>query len=530
MKERQSQGPEFTINIDFVKKFYYLLESHKITTIFMAAGFRCAPFIKSLEFVPHFKSFNHYDERSLAYMSLQWNKSNPKDLSVLICTSGSALSNFYPALLEAYKQNIPMLIISSDRPPYLVQGDDNQTLDQLNFYGKFCDYFYSIPYISQIKEHTFKEISFYLHRFTSTEPNKNARVHFNISFDSPLIVLNHSDGPIHSSSYQNYKELSSWPQLDYSKRTLLIFGSLFPHEQQLSSTLSFYKKISSVLNSLQIPYYLDIGSQLKGVCSNPWEVKSLNFVLKDKEFDQIILIGGRPLSKDFTLLRGANLFHWNTQSHFCQMTHLNLNIFRYFEDPWKWFDSTIPTVQSPYNFSNEWKKDDPLVSFCYQNLSSLNSLLFLGNSLICRNFDTYLSYCPFENKGLTFFPGVFLNRGHSGIEGNVASACAMALANKQSKVLAVIGDISFLYDLNALELFFKYKLTNLKIIIYNNFEGGIFKKLEYHHDYMCTPHKVNFQKIVEGFNLGFTLIKDLGPTHIWDQPFDIIEYQINENL
>ena len=116
------------------------LYQNNITQFYISPGMRNAPLIAALNHLkklyPNIQMIICVDERAAAFRALGHSKATGKP-SVLICTSGTALANYYPAVIEAYKSNLPLIIISADRPPELSYCDDNQTIDQIKIFGKY---------------------------------------------------------------------------------------------------------------------------------------------------------------------------------------------------------------------------------------------------------------------------------------------------------------------------------------------------------------------------------------------------------
>ena len=90
-----------------------------------------------------------YDERGAAYYAVGYARATKKPV-VLICTSGTAVANYYPAIIEAYQDNLPVVVLSADRPAELRNRGANQTIDQRNIFGKYSKHFADLPWASRI--------------------------------------------------------------------------------------------------------------------------------------------------------------------------------------------------------------------------------------------------------------------------------------------------------------------------------------------------------------------------------------------
>lgn len=498
---------ELSENVLFAIDLYKIFKSNGIKTAFIAPGFRCAPFIKALEYVDDFKSIGHFDERSLAYASLSWNRVHPNNLSVLICTSGSALSHFYPALLEGYKQGVPLIIISADRPSRLVLGNDNQTLSQENFYGDFCVKSINIPNLDFL----------YLNlvSWTIAQFQKKGSIHINVALDSPIIYCNNEKKNITDNvTLSNYTIVKAFPEISVKSKTLLLIGSLPPFKIEI-------EKLKHFLKSIQIPFFLDIGSQMKGLCHSDWLIENLKEYEKET-IDNIIILGSSFISKILESVKAKTIYHWDTEKDFSQLIHLSGEIVRVQQDPWDFIvapnlTGLLPKPHIRPNVQNHHLLPEWIYKHCKNN-DEIN--LFLGNSKTCRLFDQ--AYGAFSD----WMGHIYLNRGHSGIEGLIASAIGIYQAfGCEKKVVGVIGDISFLYDVNALHMLTTLNKSQFKLVIYNNFQGGIFNQLEYTHPLMTTDHTVDIEKIVNGFGLRYQRVLKSSSCMLWDSEVDVWEWR-----
>ena len=110
----------------------------------IAPGSRSAPLTVAVARHPRAKHFVHFDERGLAFHALGYSSANKKP-AVLICTSGTAGANFFPAVIEASKKKVPLIILTADRPPELRSTGAVQTIDQVGLYGKYVKFQFDLP-------------------------------------------------------------------------------------------------------------------------------------------------------------------------------------------------------------------------------------------------------------------------------------------------------------------------------------------------------------------------------------------------
>lgn len=451
--------------------------------VVLSPGSRVAPL--ALTFLRNrlFKTIIIPDERSAGYVALGIAQVTQQPV-VLACTSGTAALNYSPAVAEAFFQNIPFLVLTSDRPPELVGNLENQTIFQENIYGAHVKMQLSLnPEFYENWPELLNTINGLFNKSVSYQPGP---VHLNIPFHEPFYPnfdlpsanadLNFSK-PFSESHFESKKYVE---QLIGKKRILVIAGLHRPNKNLISTLESFLSKS----NAAFIP----------DVCSNLHEVKDSIFhpdrILSEVDNallkpDLLITFGNHIISKKLkNFLREAGLYdHWHiTLSDHCPdpffhlSAHLRTHPELFFEsmeeimgnqlgDPAYqeiWLKNNKNSFTTSDDFSEEAVVDQVLKSL------PANSILHLGNSMPVRNVAAIsLSDAP---EGLA----VFSNRGTSGIDGCLSTAVGTAIATNK-EVFLIIGDMSFLYDRNG--LWNNFLPGNLKVIILNNHGGRIFEKI-----------------------------------------------------
>ncbi|WP_127716092.1 2-succinyl-5-enolpyruvyl-6-hydroxy-3-cyclohexene-1-carboxylic-acid synthase [Halobacteriovorax sp. HLS] len=504
----------------------------EVIDFYISPGMRCAPLVNSLIENSKAKLYVGIDERAQAYRALGCSKATGRT-SALICTSGTALANYLPALIEAKKSAVPLIVLSADRPVELALSDANQTIDQNKFYSQhvMADACLGAP-TEQIAPSVIRNTINHL-LFRSMYPNKGP-VHFNIPLREPL---DDSVTPI-SKEYldQSQKSFNRTIQTDYygpiqslsndlidkvsaivsnTKNGILVIGSL-PNSMCKES-------VRKLIDKLNWPMHLDVSSSLK-----------FSYSLNDKiipTFDHpevyenisknlpstIIHLGGRTTSKHYYRLLEENpsieyiTVNWSEQKEDPAQS-VDLRIVSHVDQFCTQLCERIENSSSllEIDFTNFVKKKIELIEeseISYPVLSKKiienirdNSSLYISNSTVVRSFDNYISQAT--TKSLD----IFTNRGVSGIEGLLASAIGSAEGSEKYTTL-VVGDISLLHDLNSLQML-KTSKQNLCIIVVNNFGGGIFTLLPIAKNqqllpYLTTPHQVNFENAAKMFDLDY---------------------------
>ena len=514
---------------------------NKITQFYLSPGMRNAPLIAAMThlrgFHPELEIILCMDERAAAFRALGYSKATGKP-SVLICTSGTAMANYMPAVVEAKKSNLPLIVLSADRPIELTFCDDNQTIDQTKFFGDYIqgEMNFGAPTAEISPLAMTSSLSNLIHK--SLYPQKGP-VHFNCAFRDPLedtqtnvpadYIALASTQIKRSGPSTRYVNLETIPDknaiaeiaeiLKKSSTGLLVVGSLAPYEST--------DVVRDFVKTLNWPTYFDVSSSLKYAFNlsddalPTFDHPEFQQELVKNPPETVFHIGGRLTSKHY--------YSFLKQVPQINLVTLNLNLEK--EDPshhtkvrinahinstlsmvMEFFEGTkLPKKNLNLNFESFAKNKMKLIDegpLAYPSISKTiidhmpdNSILYVGNSTVVRTFDAYFSY---ENrKNLT----IATNRGVSGIEGFIASSAGFIDAAKK-EVYLIVGDVSFIHDLNSL-YFLKDLKTPLKIILVNNDGGGIFTLLPIHKeksvlDYITSPHGQNFKKTAESFGIDYT--------------------------
>lgn len=501
-----------------------------IDHFFISPGLRNVPLVAAVLGHPSKKIriFTGIDERGEAYRALGYAKNTGRP-GVLISTSGTAATNYFPAVIEANKSQTPLVVISCDRSPSEVANGDNQAIDQNNIYGQFVidSYDFGCPTYKLPPQ---KLINNLTNIIKKAQENYQGPIHINLPFAPPLTAKKEViDQDYLRQAYDviqphfSDKDGDSCKSIDHfwidllknSKKGLMVIGNLPNHQERDS--------IIKLLESSPWPIMLDITSSLKfSFTKNKTDIlpslehqESMNY-LKQNPPDVILHLGKRLTGKRYYQFL---IDHPEIKLISVQKTDL-------LEDPSGQSNVHIKCYPNRFAkilldneiFSKNSSQDQKLFKQ-YDNIAgedkfvkaivdliAENSTLYLGNSLTVRLFDKILPREQTKNLEIV------TNRGASGIEGFIASTIGVAIASKKRTTL-VIGDIAFYHDLNSL-LMLKDANRPLTIIIFNNHGGGIFSNLPIAKErevleLISTPHNRNFKGICEYFNLSYQLTNTL---------------------
>lgn len=464
-------------------------KAHEIAHWVFSPGSRNAPFSITVDSDSYFQTTVIHDERSAAFFALGMAERLNKPV-VLCCTSGSAPANYLPAITEAFYRNVPLLVVSADRPQAWTDQGDGQTIRQLNLFKDFTHRMVHLedrPMNDQTLWQYQRETALLFDRLSTEGP-----AHINVGLSEPLYQISEKERTydrsiaiIQNSTPPKYV-IGDLFRLISGKNVMVLCGQL-PEDLALLQALEIFAASSNVV------VLTENTSNLFSSRFNACIDRSLNKIDSIKEQDYmpevLISIGGAVVSKRIkSFLRRSTLTaHIRVGNAFPEMDTYQQLSHSFICSPSSFFDALNKqgTVQSTVNFYGKWKQldyeikdamplfkptSDVLTDFhIYQAFFELvpeGTTIHMANSSVIR-------YCQLFDpiKGCHYFA----NRGTSGIDGSTSTALGYAYMDEHLNVL-ITGDVSFLYDSNALRL--RALAPNLKIILINNQGGGIFRIIE----------------------------------------------------
>ncbi|GAB4192178.1 MAG: 2-succinyl-5-enolpyruvyl-6-hydroxy-3-cyclohexene-1-carboxylic-acid synthase [Thermoflexibacter sp.] len=492
-----------------------ICSQHGLKQVVLSPGSRCAPLTIAFARHPEISTYIIPDERSAAFIALGMAQQLNQPLA-LLCTSGSAGLNYYPAIAEAYYQQIPLLVLTADRPPEWIDQADGQTIRQKNMYANHIKANYELPV-----DYSHPDAVWQIERTINEAINlckayPPAPVHINLPFREPLYPPENFEMKF-DKSIKIFKEIKSVPTLpenaweeilevwNQAEKVLVIGG-----QNRLDTELC-----DGLQSKMGIVLIADVISNL-----HPCPIDKIHFqdiFLANKEIQQklgqadlLITFGKSVISKNLKLyLRNQKpKHHWHIQEAgnvpdtFKSLTKVIRATPTYFfnnlaqkQKPKplimgrrlaylnSWIEqevSFINRLMLPIEFSKNIADIFETSAFEGKSLSELEVVseiiknihhanLHLANSMTVR----YANYLQMpSNSNIE----VFANRGTSGIDGCLSTAVGHALAQPNKMNVLIIGDLAFFYDRNG--LWHNYLPKNLKIVVLNNHGGGIFKMID----------------------------------------------------
>lgn len=460
--------------------------NHGIKNAVISPGSRNAPLIIAFDNNPDISCFSIPDERSAAFYALGMARQLNEPVAI-ICTSGTAVLNYAPAITEAYYQNIPLIAITADRPPYLIDQEDGQTIRQHNVFANHINYSCTLPIKDGYEE--IKEAKIMIaHAYTEALLNQKGPVHINIPFEEPLYESEIIDYKSHIEKIEIVENnipkealnqlIKAW---NSSENIMILVGVNLPNTDVNTVFSKFAKSKNCVVLA-------PVTANING--SNTFNtIESLFYstlINSETNFapDLLLTFGGPVVSKAAKqfLRKYKPKFHFDIDT--------NPVIVNTYQALTQKISCTAIEFYKAFNQTLEPKKDNYIKLWYNRNEQLQNTSKQYFEKLpwsdlrvfvtlfqnIAMQMDIHLAnstpvrYAELFNKNTNL--NYYCNRGTSGIDGSTSTAAGSALASNQPTLL-ITGDISFFYDSNA--FWNNHVPKNLKVILINNGGGNIFK-------------------------------------------------------
>jgi len=498
-----------------------------IQRVVISPGSRNAPLTVDFSNNSKITSYSVVDERCAAFFALGMAQQTQEPVAI-VCTSGSAVLNYYPAIAEAFYSNIPLVVISADRPAHLIDIGDGQTIRQQNVFENHVLYSVNLEV-----DATITASNTLLRKALQAAVVQKGPVHINVPFDEPLyetVAERHPEvsalltnealhAPKQKTSVVSGLQQEKFQQAWNSANKKLILIGVNSSDTALQEALNLLVEDSSVLvftESTSNVYHS------KFVHS----IDQLIYSLSATEFealqpDLLVTLGGMVVSKKIKqfLRKYTPKKHWHIDAiksmdtYHCLSDFIQASPAAFF----KQLDGNSLVKERSYQ--KDWlqkkaekeaghrtflaKAPHADVTVVAQVLQSIpkGSQLQLSNSSLIR----YTQLFPIDTS-LT----VFCNRGTSGIDGSTSTAIGAAVASETPTVL-LTGDLSFLYDSNG--LWNNYIPSSFRIIVVNNAGGGIFRcipgpKTTNALSYFETPHQFTAEYLSKMYNFAYQSADD----------------------
>lgn len=459
-----------------------LLQAHGIRRVVLCPGSRNIPLVQTLTNLPQFTCYPMTDERSAGFFAIGLALHDGCPAAVC-CTSGTALLNLHPAVAEAFYQQVPIVVISADRPAAWIGQMDGQTLPQPGVFGGLVKKSVHLPEVHDEEDEWFcnrliNEALLALHH------HGQGPVHINVPVSDPFFKLPVNELPA-ARVIRRYAGLNVYDQdyqplidrLNRYRRRMVVVGQMnLIYLFDRKYTKQLYKHfvwLTENISNRTVP-----GQPIRNI--EPLLTSMNQETQEQLRPELLITYGGHIISKRLKkfLRRHPPIEHWHvsadgevTDLFGALTTVIEMNPFEFLEKIAPLMDSRTP------EYPRQWElrsKSLPAPDFGYSEMSVIGQAirrlptpcsLHLGNSSAVR----YAQFFPLPDQ-----VEVLSNRGTNGIEGSLSTAIGYAAASDKLNFV-FIGDLSFFYDMNA--LWNSNYGSNLRILLLNNGGGEIFHAL-----------------------------------------------------
>ena len=529
-------------NLLWARVFVDELARCGLSAVCIAPGSRSTPL--TIAFAEHeaIKVYPHMDERSAAFFALGLALATDEPVA-LVCTSGSATANFFPAVVEAHESRVPLIVLTSDRPPELRHSGANQTIDQTKLYGDYALWSVDVPLPEDNPAAlTIRSLRTLAARAMATANGvRKGVVQVNMPFRKPLepthvptdnTELGEDAGTGYAGAFTHMTRGVMIPSVEQiqtlvqiienHERGIIVCGTRCPGGDfaavvaQLSRRSS-YPIFADPTSGVRFGEHVD-STAIIGAYDTFLSGKAAAW----EEPDVVIRFGGVPTSNALNAYLDRNKPKhrilvsergiWADDSHrTSDFIHADLvllclsasgRLSGRAETPWARQIRAVEAV-TWLNLGqrlNEAFFDGAAVAELFDALPD-GAIVFAGNSLPVRHVEQFAR--P-TGKSIQ----VYANRGASGIDGNVSTALGIAAGTGKPLVM-LVGDVTLYHDMNGLLAVRKCGVENVTVVLLNNDGGGIFHRLPIHqydppfNDLFVMPHGLEFEHAAKLYGLDF---------------------------
>ncbi len=525
---------ERKILTDYVYKMVASLVQAGVENVVVSPGSRSTPLAYAFASTKQLHMYRQVDERSAAFFALGIAKATGKPV-VLLCTSGTAAANYFPAIVEASYARVPLIVITADRPHELRGVGAPQAINQSNLYGANVKWSVDFP-LADGAAPTLPLIERHIARAVAVAMSAPfGPVHINVPFREPLLIdfreeLSETTFK-HSSMGQLIPSMAAQQELAEilraTKKGFIIIGEL-----ALGTELAIMWEF---VRQLKWPVIVESLSNMRSTVPEdclPYLITTYDAIMKSEDFkalvepDTVLRLGAQPVSKFImqfitksqpnayivvdedpmfrdatgvsTHFLHASIGEWLTQLEISE-TALETAYLA------EWQDANDIALEYIEHYSNGAIDEGAMVSRLLKMIPN-GSDIFVSSSMPVRDIDTFLMATPRDIR-------IVANRGTNGIDGVVSTAMGFSQGNNRETYL-LIGDLAFLHDVNGL-IASRYQECNLTIIVMNNDGGGIFSYLPqstveaHYEDLFGTPTALKFHDIANMYDMDYIRVNDI---------------------
>ncbi len=532
------------------------LVKHGVDSVCIAPGSRSTPLVVAFAEREEITVFTHLDERSAGFFAVGRAKRTGK-VTPVVSTSGTAVANIHPAVIEADQSRCPLLVLSADRPPVLHETGANQTINQQGVFGDSVRWERTLPE-PQLDEQILRALRTFIARcIAHCHGAYPGPVHLNIPFSKPL-------APVEDTNKTGTHELDIGDVVDgrTGSYTTLEFGSTTLSNDQLTQIYRAVKKskrgliivgpmsptnpsIPAILEMAESIHYPILADPLSGIRFHPNIDECLVCGGYDSYLDQqitqhieepelVLQFGDNPTSvqlHDYIARTKPKHFLIDPAAGWQESTftasdlviadpdRVALSLASVDVEPDSAWVSKFDRLETSY-----WEKVNSVDRFhegqildAVLDIIPSQSVVFVGNSMPIRDLDRFGTPRPKELS-------LVGNRGASGIDGNISTALG-AGSGSGEQLVAVLGDLAFYHDMNGLLAVDRFDI-DVTIVVVNNDGGGIFHMLPIADfdppftSYFRMPHGLQYEHAAALYGLSYAHVKSL----------DVLENELSKSV
>jgi 2-succinyl-5-enolpyruvyl-6-hydroxy-3-cyclohexene-1-carboxylate synthase len=505
-----------------------------LTTAIVCPGSRSAPLAIAFANHPHIEAIPVLDERSASFFALGIARQSHRPV-VLLCTSGTAGANFYPAVIEATESGVPLLVLTADRPPELRDCNAGQAIDQHKLYGTFPNWQTELAIPSLERPMLAYLRQTLIHAWEKALYPIPGVVHLNLPFRDPLAPIPQPSAQALASTFNpeaffaSVAPLSFTPSSPYPLAPSPLYsfpanGIIIAGAAQPKNPEAYCRAIVQLSQTLGYPVLAEGLSPLRNHADlNPNLITTYDLILRNPTLaeklapESVIRVGGMPTSKQLRAwLDATQPRQWiidpegrNLDPLHGRTTHLRQSIAAFLQ--------TLPSrTQTTNPYLDRWRIVETQVRQVIDQTMRATDALFEGKAawLLSQVLPTGTplfinSSMPVRDVEFFWAPGnsrvqPYFNRGANGIDGTLSTA--LGIAHRQQSSVMLTGDLALLHDTNGF-LLRQHFVGHLTIVLINNNGGGIFEMLPIAQNnaafesFFATPQAIDFAKLCATYDV-----------------------------
>lgn len=499
----------------------------------ISPGSRSTPLTVQFAAHPGIEAIPVLDERSAAFFALGLARRSGRPV-VLLCTSGTAGANYFPAIIEARESGVPLVVITADRPPEMRECRSGQTIDQQKLFGGYVEFYHELA----VPEPTLPMLAYLrqtvVHAVERAQWPAAGPVHLNAPFRDPLPPIADGsaaalEGKITARFFAGVNAVAVRREMRTSftlgGRGVIVAGQNRPADARayaravgriarqlgwpvLADGLSPLRNFRREVPGLVTAYDLIARSAMAQGTLRPEQVLCLHEWPTSKTLRQWLQAADAPVTLVTERKDNADALHARTQIVRADVTELKVQVRR--RAPRAWGQAWAAAERQA---AGALRRGLARADFLFEGLvaARLPALLPSGTTMMVANSMPVRDveyFWPANDRAHT----VHCNRGANGIDGNVSTA--LGLMHGRAAGVLLTGDLAFLHDANALLLAKKFR-GSLTVIVINNDGGGIFGHLPVaqfeppFEEFFATPQAVDLGKLCAAHGVRHVGVRDL---------------------